>query len=74
MSLSVWILLGLVVWVTLGAVVAIVVGRMVRRRDAQIPHDVAGDVTGPLPEPRNGADSPSLEGSTRRRPGGPPPG
>ena len=72
MSLSVWILLGLVLWVALGAVVAVIIGRVVRRRDAQVPYDTAGDVTGPLPEPRNGADSPSLEGSSRRRPGGAP--
>ena len=69
MSLSVWILVGLAVWVLLGTVVAVIVGRMVRRRDAQVPYDTAGDVTGHLPEPRDGTDVPSLEGSTGRRPG-----
>ncbi|MDQ4119522.1 MAG: hypothetical protein M3235_21565 [Actinomycetota bacterium] len=72
MSLSVWILLGLAVWVALGTVVALLVGRMVRRRDAQVPHDAAGEATGSLPEPRDGTDRPSLEGSGRRRPGTPP--
>ena len=72
MSLSVWILLGLAVWVVLGTAVAVLVGRMIRRRDAQIPHDAAGDVTAPLPEPRGGTDGPPLERSGRRRPGTPP--
>ncbi|TCK20072.1 hypothetical protein [Pseudonocardia endophytica] len=69
MSLFVWILLGLAVWIALGVVVAVIVGRMVRRRDAQVPHDVVGDVTGSLPEPRDGTDRPSLEGTGRRRHG-----
>jgi uncharacterized membrane protein len=72
MPLSVWILLGLVLWVALGIVVAVIIGRMVRRRDAQVPNDAADDTTGPLPEPRNGTDIPSLEGSSRRPPGAAP--
>lgn len=73
MSLSVWILLGLAVWVVLGTAVALIVGRMIRHRDAQIPHDVPGEVTGHLPEPRDGTDRPSHAGSLRRRTGGEPP-
>lgn len=69
MSLSVWILLGVAAWVVLGAAVALTVGRMVRRRDAQVPHDAPGDVTAHLPEPRAETDLPSLEGSAGRPPG-----
>jgi hypothetical protein len=77
MSPFVWILLGLAVWAALGVVVAVAVGRMVRRRDAQVPHDSAPapsgsgqDVPGHPPGPRDGL--PSLEGSTGRSPGGAP--
>ena len=68
MSLSVWILLGLALWVVLGTVVAVFVGRMIRRRDAQVPHDVAGGVDEPPPGSRDATGHRSLEERGRAGP------
>ena len=64
MSVTLWILLGLLVWVVVAVLVALLIGRIVRRRDSQVPDDAPGrtpadpqDPASPtIPRPVSGSD------------------
>jgi hypothetical protein len=55
-----WVAVALAVWVAVAAVVGVLLGRVVRRRDRQVPDDLAPEVSppararaeGPVPKQR----------------------
>lgn len=81
-SLTTWIVLGILGWIVVAVLVGLVVGAMLRVREAQIP--TASQVpppTAPVPSPTNSVPPPTApvpppagspdRGATRQAPGGP---